>query len=50
MVSPSYVLIVSCVLIAVFLTAHPMIGIVIGGMIALVIIAAMRERWHGRPF
>jgi hypothetical protein len=30
--------------------AHPMIGIVVGGTIALVIIIALRERWHGRPF
>ena len=34
----------------ILVTAHPIIAFVIGGMIALVIVFALRERWHGRPF
>jgi hypothetical protein len=30
--------------------AYPAIGILLGGTIALVIIIALRERWHGRRF
>jgi hypothetical protein len=37
-------------LIAVFLTAYPTVAIALGGTIALVVIIALRERWHGRPF
>jgi hypothetical protein len=46
----SHAPIVSCVLIAVFLTAHPTIAIALGGTLALVVIIALRERWYGRPF
>jgi hypothetical protein len=35
---------------AVLIASRPQIAFVIGGMIALVAIAALRERWHGRPF
>jgi hypothetical protein len=48
-VSP-YALVVALVLIAVFLTMHPIIAIALGGMIALVIIIAVRERLAGRIF
>lgn len=49
MVSP-YALIVSCVLIAVFFTAHPTIAIAIGVTVAALVIVAIRERRAGRPF
>jgi hypothetical protein len=35
---------------SIFIAEHPTIAIAIGGMIALVIVFALRERWHGRPF
>jgi hypothetical protein len=37
-------------IVSIFFASHPTIAFVIGGMIALVAIAAMRERWHRRPF
>jgi hypothetical protein len=49
-------LVLAVVLVAVFLTMHPTLAIavvgslVLGVTIALVIVFAMRERWHGRPF
>jgi hypothetical protein len=37
-------------IVSIFFAEHPTIASVIGGMIVLVIIAAVREHWHGRPF
>ena len=42
--------VVALVMISIFLMAHPTIAIALGGTIALVIIIALREGWHGRPF
>ena len=42
-----FAMIVGLVLVSVFLTEHPTIAFVIGGMVAFF---ALRERWHGRPF
>jgi hypothetical protein len=42
--------IIGLVLISVFLMMHPAAAIVLGATIALVIVIALRERWHGRPF
>jgi hypothetical protein len=42
--------VVAIVMGAILITSHPMIGIVLGGTIALVVIIALRERWAGRPF
>lgn len=42
--------VIAIVMISIFLTAHPTVAFVIGGTIALVIIIAVRERWHHRPF
>ena len=42
--------IIAIVMAAVLIASHPTIAFVIGGMIALVIVFALRERWHGRPF
>jgi hypothetical protein len=49
LVSP-YALIVTIVLIAVFVTMHPMIGIVFGICLTLIIGMAVHERYRGRPF
>ena len=35
---------------SIFVAQHLTIAIVIGGMLALLIVFALRERWHGRPF
>jgi hypothetical protein len=37
-------------IVSIFIAEHPTIAFVIGGTIALVAIAALRERWHGRTF
>jgi hypothetical protein len=42
--------VVAIVMLGILLTAHPTIAFVIGGMVALLIVFALRERWHGRPF
>ena len=42
--------VVALVMISIFVTAHPTIAIAIGGTIVLLIVFAMRERWHGRRF
>ena len=38
--------IIAIVMAAVLIASHPAIAFVIGGMIALVIVFALRERWH----
>jgi hypothetical protein len=42
--------IVAIVMASVLIASHPTIAFVIGGMLALLIVFAMRERWYGRPF
>jgi hypothetical protein len=42
--------VVAIVMASVLIASHPAIAFVIGGMIALVAIAAIRERRAGRPF
>ena len=42
--------VIAIVMASVLIASHPMIGVVIGGMIALLIVFALRERWYGRPF
>jgi hypothetical protein len=42
--------IVTIIMGAALVTAHPTIAIVLGIGVALVIIIALRERWYGRPF
>ena len=42
--------VIAIVMASVLIASHPMIGVVIGGMIALLIVFALRERRHGRPF
>jgi hypothetical protein len=42
--------VVAIVMLGILLTAHPTIAFVVGTTIALVIVIALRERWHGRPF
>ena len=37
-------------IVSIFFAEHPTIAFVVGGMVALVIVFALRERWHGRPF
>jgi hypothetical protein len=43
-------LIVAAVMLGVLVTAHPTFALAIGGTVALIIVIALRERWHGRPF
>jgi hypothetical protein len=45
MVSP-FGLIIALAMVSIFLSAHPMIGVVVGGTIALVIIIALHERYR----
>jgi hypothetical protein len=45
-----YALIIAIVMGSILIAAHPTFAFVVGGMIALVIIIAIRERWHGRSF
>jgi hypothetical protein len=42
--------IIAIVMASVLIASHPTFAFVIGGTIALVIVFAVRERWHGRPF
>jgi hypothetical protein len=42
--------VVALVMISILVPAHPTVAIAIGGTIALVIVFALRERWHNRPF
>ena len=42
--------VVALVMVSVLLTEHPTIAIAIGGIIAALIIAAIRERRAGRQF
>jgi hypothetical protein len=42
--------VIAIVMASVLIASHPTFAFVIGGAIALVAIAALRERWHGRPF
>jgi hypothetical protein len=43
-------LVIASVIAGILITAHPTVAIAIAGTVALVIIFAIRERWHGRPF
>ena len=42
--------VIAIVMLSIFLTEHPAIAVMIGAIIAALIVAAIRERWHGRPF
>ena len=42
--------IIAIIMASVLIASHPTFAFVVSGMIALVAIAALRERWHGRPF
>jgi hypothetical protein len=42
--------VIAIVMASVLIASHPTAAFVIGGMIALLIVFALRERWHGRPF
>jgi hypothetical protein len=37
-------------IVSIFFASHPTFAFVVGGMIVLLIVFALRERWHGRPF
>jgi hypothetical protein len=43
-------LIIAAVMLGILVTSHPTIAFVVVGMIVLVIVFALRERWHGRRF
>ena len=42
--------VIAIVMASILIASHPTIAFVVGGMIALVIVFALRERWHRRPF
>jgi hypothetical protein len=42
--------VVALFMLGMLLTAHPQVAIALGMVLLLLTIAALRERWHGRPF